>query len=82
MRFSYGRCEYSRLTDFATLLLYSQPMEVQEWISAKAAEYVSRDGMIARDEFFAAEQNARVARNAEEYYRIMFENALDGSVAG
>ena len=38
----------------------------------RAAEYASRDGRIAADEFFFAEQNARVVRNAEEYYRSMF----------
>lgn len=37
-----------------------------------AADYVSRDGWIAEDDFFSAEQNARVARAAEEYYRAMY----------
>jgi erythromycin esterase-like protein/predicted phosphoribosyltransferase len=36
------------------------------------AEYASRDGRVAADEFFHAEQNARLVRNAEEYYRTMF----------
>ncbi len=35
-------------------------------------EYAKRDGRIAEDEFFYAEQNARLAKNAEEYYRSMF----------
>lgn len=34
-------------------------------------EYASRDGRVAPDEFFYAEQNARLVRNAEEYYRTM-----------
>ena len=34
--------------------------------------YASRDGRVAADDFFAAEQNARLVRNAEEYYRTMF----------
>ena len=38
----------------------------------RAADYASRDGRVAADEFFFAEQNARVVRNAEEYYRSMF----------
>ena len=38
----------------------------------RAAEYASRDGWIAEDEFFFAEQNARLVRNAEQYYRSMF----------
>jgi erythromycin esterase-like protein len=43
----------------------------------KAAEYATRDGRIAADDQFAAEQNARVIRNAETYYRAMF---VDGGV--
>lgn len=38
----------------------------------KAAEYAARDGLVAADEFFYAEQNARLVRNAENYYRSMF----------
>src|SRR5439155_27184751 len=38
----------------------------------RAAEYASRDGRIAADEYFFAEQNARLVRNAEQYYRAMF----------
>jgi erythromycin esterase-like protein len=37
-----------------------------------AADYLSRDGRIAADELFFAEQNARVAKNAEHYYRAMY----------
>jgi erythromycin esterase-like protein len=37
-----------------------------------AAEYAQRDGRVAADAFFAAEQNARVVQNAEQYYRTMF----------
>jgi erythromycin esterase-like protein len=35
-------------------------------------EYARRDGRLAEDELFYAEQNARVAKNAEAYYRSMF----------
>lgn len=35
-------------------------------------DVLSRDGLLAEDEFFFAEQNARVAKNAEEYYRSMY----------
>ncbi len=34
--------------------------------------YVARDGRVAEDAFFAAEQNARLVKNAEAYYRAMF----------
>jgi erythromycin esterase-like protein len=38
----------------------------------RAGEYASRDGMVAADEQFMAEQNARLVKNAEQYYRAMF----------
>ena len=38
----------------------------------RAANYAQRDGRVAADEYFFAEQNARLVKNAEEYYRSMF----------
>jgi erythromycin esterase-like protein len=38
----------------------------------KFGDLMSRDGQIAEDEFFYAEQNARLVANAERYYRSMF----------
>src|SRR5919201_5308933 len=38
----------------------------------RAAEYATRDGRVAADEYFFAEQNARLVQNAEKYYRSMF----------
>lgn len=43
----------------------------------RAAAYASRDGRVADDEFFFAEQNARLVKNAEEYYRSMFRGRVD-----
>ncbi|MEU0967044.1 erythromycin esterase family protein [Streptomyces sp. NPDC005917] len=37
-----------------------------------AVEYARRDGLLAEDEQFYAEQNARAVKNAAEYYRTMF----------
>jgi len=37
-----------------------------------AADFLGRDGRAAADELFFAEQNARVARDAEQYYRAMY----------
>jgi erythromycin esterase-like protein len=37
-----------------------------------AAEYARRDGRVAFDDLFYAEQNARLVANAEQYYRAMF----------
>lgn len=42
----------------------------------KAMDYLQRDGQVAADAFFCAEQNARVVRNAEEYYRNMFRRDI------
>jgi erythromycin esterase-like protein len=45
-------------------------------LQRRAPEYMSRDGRIAEDAFFYAEQNARLVRNAEEYYRTMFHGRV------
>jgi erythromycin esterase-like protein len=37
-----------------------------------AADFLKRDGRSAADELFFAEQNARIAKNAEQYYRAMY----------
>src|SRR5437762_4539110 len=56
-------------------------------LQQRAAEYSSRDGQIAEDEYFFAEQNARLVKNAEQYYRSMFRgrvsswNLRDGHMA-
>jgi erythromycin esterase-like protein len=42
----------------------------------KAMEYLQRDGQVAADAFFCAEQNALAVRNAEEYYRNMFRREV------
>ena len=42
----------------------------------RAADYMNRDGFLARNEFFYAEQNARLVKNAEEYYREMFRGRV------
>jgi len=43
----------------------------------RAADYLARDGIAAADEYFFAEQNARLVRNAEEYYRAMFGGRVE-----
>ena len=45
-------------------------------LRARAAEYAGRDGQVAADDFFSAEQNARLVKNAEEYYRSMFRGRV------
>jgi erythromycin esterase-like protein len=41
-------------------------------IRHRSSAYVAERGPAAEDDFFFAEQNARLAKNAEEYYRSMF----------
>ena len=45
-------------------------------LQRRAREYAQRDGRIAADDFFYAEQNARLVKNAEEYYRTMFRGRV------
>jgi erythromycin esterase-like protein len=45
-------------------------------LQRRAADYASRDGRVAADDFFFAEQNARLVKNAEEYYRSMFRGSV------
>jgi erythromycin esterase-like protein len=42
----------------------------------RAAEFSSRDGALADDEAFFAEESARLVVNAEEYYREMFRGRV------
>jgi erythromycin esterase-like protein len=41
-----------------------------------AAEYAQRDGRIAEDDYFYAEQNARLVKDAERYYRTMYRGEV------
>ena len=50
----------------------SQLLELQR----RAAELAQREGRVAEDEYFHAEQNARLAKNAEAYYRSMFRGRV------
>jgi erythromycin esterase-like protein len=51
---------------------------VSQWVEMRrrAAELSRRDGRVFPDEFFFAEQNARLVKNAEEYYRSMFRERV------
>jgi erythromycin esterase-like protein len=46
-------------------------------LQRRAYEYLHRDGQIAEDDFLSAEQNARLVKNAEEYYRAMFQGRVN-----
>ena len=43
-------------------------------LRAAASTYARRDGRLAPDDLFFAEQNAKVVQSAEEYYRAMFRS--------
>jgi erythromycin esterase-like protein len=45
-------------------------------IQRNALAYARRDGLLAEDELFYAEQNAQTVRNAEAYYRAMFSGRV------
>ncbi len=49
--------------------------QLQE-LQRRTDEYAQRDGQVAADEFFYAEQNAQLVKNAEEYYRSMFRGRV------
>jgi erythromycin esterase-like protein len=57
-------------------------------LRSRADAYLRRDGWVAEDELFFAEQNARVVRDAEEYYQQMYRaevsswNLRDRHMAG
>jgi erythromycin esterase-like protein len=50
----------------------AQLLELQE----HAAQLMPRDGWVAQDQFFFAEQNARLVLNAERYYRAMYRGRV------
>jgi erythromycin esterase-like protein len=49
---------------------------VAQLLELRSAAYGHRDGHAAEDEYFFAEQNARLAKNAENYYRSMFRGRV------
>ena len=51
---------------------------IHQWMEMRqrAADLARRDGHASPDEFFFAEQNARLVKNAEEYYRSMFRERI------
>jgi erythromycin esterase-like protein len=51
---------------------------ISQWMEMRrrAADLSGRDGRAFPDEYFFAEQNARLVKNAEEYYRSMFRERI------
>lgn len=66
---SYGYATAFGLSNSCEDEAINQLMELQR----RMGEYAQRDGRVAEDDFFDAEQNARLVKNAEAYYRAMFQ---------
>ena len=69
---AYGYAAGFNLSESCENEVVNQLIELQQ----HAPEYAHRDGRVAEDEFFFAEQNARLAKDAEEYYRTMFSGRV------
>jgi erythromycin esterase-like protein len=65
---SYGYATGFGLSRSCEQEVVSQLVELRQ----RGMRYLGGDGRAAADAFFYAEQNARLVRNAEEYYRTMF----------
>ncbi|PYS94243.1 MAG: erythromycin esterase [Acidobacteria bacterium] len=70
---AYGYATSFGMTEPCAREVVGQLVELRR----RAADYASRDGRVAQDEFFFAEQNARLVKNAEEYYRAMFRGRVE-----
>jgi erythromycin esterase-like protein len=69
---AYGYAAGFNLSESCEDEVIDQLIELQQ----HTADYARRDGQVAEDEFFYAEQNARLAKDAEEYYRTMFSRRV------
>jgi predicted phosphoribosyltransferase/erythromycin esterase-like protein len=65
---AYGLMTRLNLSKSCEEEVVSQLVDLQR----RAADYARRGGPMADDELFYAEQNARLVKNAEAYYRSMF----------
>jgi erythromycin esterase-like protein len=70
---AYGYAATLGITETCEREVINQLIELRR----RATDYASRDGRVAQDEFFFAEQNARLILNAERYYRTMFRGRVE-----
>jgi erythromycin esterase-like protein len=68
----YGYAAGFGLSESCELAVVQQLSDLRK----RARAYKDKDPQLAADEFFYAEQNARLVKNAERYYRSMFENEV------
>jgi len=67
---AYGYATHRGLADSCEEDVVKQLLELHE----RSIELARRDGRAAEDDFFSAEQNARLVKNAEQYYRMMYRS--------
>ncbi|HEX7405676.1 MAG TPA: erythromycin esterase family protein [Candidatus Nanopelagicaceae bacterium] len=67
---AYGYATHRGLADSCEEDVVKQLVELHE----RSIELARRDGRAAEDDFFFAEQNARLVKNAEQYYRMMYRS--------
>jgi erythromycin esterase-like protein len=65
---AYGYAAGSGFVDTCEDEAVAQLVELRQ----RAAELAARDGLVEEDRAFSAAQNARIVRNAEEYYRSLY----------
>jgi erythromycin esterase-like protein len=70
---TYGYATSTRIARSCEDEVVRQLIDLQR----RAAAYARRDGRIAADEYFVAEQNARVVQDAEAYYRAMYRGGAE-----
>lgn len=69
----YGYAANFSLSDSCEREAVEQLVELRR----HAADLMQANGRAAQEEFFFAEQNARVVKNAEQYYRTMFRGQIE-----
>jgi erythromycin esterase-like protein len=70
---AYGYAATFGMTESCENGVVEQLLELRR----RAAEYANRDGFVAQEEYFFAEQNARLVKDAEQYYRSMFRGRVE-----
>lgn len=70
---AYGYAASFDLSSSCEQEALGQALELQK----QAIAYAGQDGRVESDEFFFAQQNARLVKNAEQYYRSMFRGRVE-----
>lgn len=65
---SYGYATEMQLMESCEEEIIEQLIDLRR----RAKDYLKQDGLVAEDAYFCAEQNAKLVRNAEEYYRSLY----------